>query len=65
MLRPGEKNELEDGFAEGEASLLLEGLKPTAFGLSLKDRVLSGEISLEQADAELRARYIPAASKIA
>jgi hypothetical protein len=56
MLRPGEKNELEDGFAEGEASLLLEGLKPTAFGLSLKDRVLSGEISLEQADAELRAR---------
>ena len=65
MLVPDEKEKLEHGFAEGEASLLLEGLKPTAFGLSLKQRVLGGEISIEQADAELCAHYMPAASKIA
>jgi hypothetical protein len=65
MLKPGEKEELEQGFAESEASLLLEGLRPTSFGQSLRERVLAGEISLEQADAELRARYIPAAAKIA
>jgi hypothetical protein len=65
MLKPGQKDELEQGFAEGEASLVLEGLKPTSFGQSLRERVLSGEISLEQADAELRAHYIPAAAKIA
>jgi hypothetical protein len=65
MLSADEKAKLERGFAEGEASLLLEGFRPTPFGMSLKERVLSGEISLEQADAELRAQYIPAASKIA
>lgn len=65
MLSADEKKKLERGFAEGEASLRLEGLEPTSFGESLKQRVLAGEISIEQADAELRARYIPAASKIA
>ncbi|MGA2887389.1 MAG: antitoxin VbhA family protein [Terracidiphilus sp.] len=65
MLQPEEKEKLERGFAEGEASLLLEGLKPTSFGLSLKDRVLAGMISIEQAEAELCAHYtaaMPAAS---
>jgi len=65
MLSADEREKLERGFAEGEASLLLEGFRPTSFGMSLKERVLAGEISLEQADAELRAQYIPAASKIA
>ena len=65
MLSADEKEKLERGFAEGEASLLLEGLKPTTFGLSLKERVLAGEISIEQAQAELSAHYIPAASRIA
>jgi len=65
MLSADEKGKLERGFAEGEASLRLEGLEPTSFGLSLKERVLSGEISIEQADAELRAHYVPAASRIA
>lgn len=65
MLSADEKEKLERGFAEGEASLLLEGLKPTAFGLSLKERVLAGEISLEQAEAELRAHYTPAVARIA
>jgi hypothetical protein len=36
----------------------LEGLKPTTFGLSLKERILAGEISIEQAQAELSAHYI-------
>jgi hypothetical protein len=65
MLSADEKKKLELGFAEGEASLRLEGLEPTSFGESLKRRVLAGEISIEQADAELRAHYVPAASKIA
>jgi len=65
MLQPDEKDKLERGFAEGEASLMLEGLKPTPFGQSLKERVLAGAISIEQAEAELRAHYIPAVSRIA
>ncbi|MGA2086140.1 MAG: antitoxin VbhA family protein [Terracidiphilus sp.] len=65
MLPPDEKEKLEPGFAEGEASLFLEGLKPTSFGLSLKERVLAGEISIEQAEAELCAHFMPAVSRIA
>jgi len=65
MLQPDEKEKLERGFAEGEANLFLEGLKPTSFGLSLKERVLAGEISIEQADAELRATYFAVATRIA
>jgi hypothetical protein len=66
MLQPDEKEKLERGFAEGEASLFLEGLAPTPFGKSLKQRVLEGKITLEQAEDELCAHYIPAAvSRIA
>jgi hypothetical protein len=65
MLSADEKRKLERGFAEGEASLLLEGLTPTSIGLSIKKRVLAGEISIEQADAELRAHYTAAVSRIA
>jgi hypothetical protein len=65
MLSADEESKLKRGFVEGEASLLLEGLKPTAFGMSLKKRVLAGEISIEQAEAELRAHYTPAVSRIA
>jgi len=65
MLQPDEKAKLERGFADGEASLLLERLKPTSFGFSLKDRVLAGEISIEQAEAELCFHYMPAVSRIA
>jgi hypothetical protein len=65
MLQPDEKEKLERGFAEGEASLRLEGLKPTPFGLSLRDRVLAGEISIEQAEAESCSHYMPAVSRIA
>lgn len=65
MLSADEKEKLGRGFAEGEASLLLEGLKPTAFGLSLRERLLAGEISIDQAEAELSAHYAPAVAKIA
>jgi hypothetical protein len=65
MLSANEREKLERGFAEGEASLRLEGLEPTPFGVALGKRVLAGEISIEQAQAELSAHYVPAASKIA
>ena len=65
MLQPDEKEKLERGFAEGEASLLLEGLRPTPFGQSLKERVLAGEISIEQAEAELLGHYTPEVARIA
>jgi hypothetical protein len=65
MLSADEKEKLERGFAEGEASLRLEGLEPTSFGVSLSKRVLAGEISIDQAEAELHAHYVPAASRIA
>jgi hypothetical protein len=65
MLSADEKEKLEQGFAEGEASLLLEGLKPTSIGYSLKERVLAGEISIEKAEAELRAHHAPAVQRIA
>ena len=61
MLQPDEREKLERGFAEGEASLFLEGLAPTPFGKSLKQRVLDGKITLEQAEDELCAHYIPVA----
>ena len=65
MLQPDEKEKLERGFAEADASLFLEGLKPTSFGMSLKDRVLAGEISIEQAGDELQAHYRPIVTRIA
>jgi hypothetical protein len=45
--------------------LRLEGLTPTPFGESLKERVLAGEISIEQAEAEFRVQYTRAVSRIA
>jgi hypothetical protein len=64
MLSADEKEKLERGFAEGDASLRLEGFEPTPFGISLKERVLAGQISIEQAEAELQAHYVPTASRI-
>jgi hypothetical protein len=65
MLPADEREKLERGFAEGEASLLLEGLEPTSFGQSLKERVLAGEISIRQAEAELSDHYAPTVSRMA
>jgi hypothetical protein len=65
MAKPDRTRNLERAFSEAEASLLLEGLRPTEFGNSLKDRLLSGEINLAEAEAEFRAHYLPADSAVA
>ena len=65
MAKPDRNRDLERAFSEAEASLLLEGIAPTAFGNSLKDRLLSGEISLAQAEEEFRVHYLPADSAVA
>jgi len=65
MLKADERKKLERDFIEAEASLALEGFHPSEFGVSLKTRVLAGDISLEQAQAELLAHYTPVASRIA
>ena len=44
-------------FQEAEGTLLLEGLVPTSFCLSLKDRVINGEITAEQAKRDVLAHY--------
>jgi hypothetical protein len=44
-------------FQEGEGTLLLEGLVPTSFYMSLKDRVIKGEITTEQAKRDVLAHY--------
>ena len=53
MLSADEKEKLEHGFAEAEASLRLEGLTPTENFYSVKGRILAGEISFEQGESEI------------
>jgi hypothetical protein len=65
MLLPEEKAKLEEAFSEAEANVRLEGLEPTPFAQAIKDRVLVGDISLEQAEAELCNHYLPATARIA
>jgi hypothetical protein len=43
--------ELNDLFAEVDASAAIEGLKPSADELAIRERVFSGELALEQARA--------------
>lgn len=42
---------LEDAFAEGEASLRLEGMEPGPAYYAVKQRVLRGEITFDEAVA--------------
>jgi len=53
MLQPDEKEKLERGFAEAEASLFLEGLMPTDNFFAVKARILAGEITFEQGKEEI------------
>ncbi len=53
MLQPEEKEKLERGFAEAEASLRLEGLTPTDNFFAVKSRILAGEITFEQGEKEI------------
>jgi hypothetical protein len=57
MLQPDEKEKLERGFAEAEASLRLEGLKPTENFFAVKARILAGEITFEQGKEEILAYH--------
>ena len=49
------REEMEESFAEAEASLRLEGMDPctSAVYRELKERVLAGEITSKQAKAEV------------
>ncbi|HME59421.1 MAG TPA: antitoxin VbhA family protein [Terracidiphilus sp.] len=57
MLQPDEKEKLEQGFAEAEASLRLEGLTPTDNLYAVKARILAGEITFEQGKQEILAYH--------
>jgi hypothetical protein len=57
MLSADEKEKLERGFAEGEASVRLEGLTPTENFYAVKARVLAGEMTFEQAHEEILAYH--------
>jgi hypothetical protein len=57
MTNFGKAVDLALAFSEAEANLSLEGMRPTPFGLSLKERILHDEIMLEQAEQEFSAHY--------
>jgi hypothetical protein len=57
MLSADEKEKLERGFAEAEASLFLEGLTPSANFFAVKARILAGEITFEQGQEEILAYH--------
>jgi hypothetical protein len=46
---PPSRESLEKSFANAEASLRLEGMTPTPFFFALKEHVLAGEITFDQA----------------
>ena len=64
MLPADEKEKLERGFAEGEASQRLEGIEPGEPYLSVKARILSGEITFEQGLEEIAAYHQQAATAV-
>jgi hypothetical protein len=55
MLSADERLRLEHDFAEAEASVRLEGLKPSANFFAVKARVLAGEITFEQGREDILA----------
>jgi hypothetical protein len=57
MLQPDEKEKLERGFAEGEASQRLEGLEIGEPYWSVKARILAGEITFDQGLEEIAAYH--------
>jgi len=57
MLPADEREKLERGFAEGEASVRLSGLTPSASFFAVKARILAGEISFEQGLEEIAAYH--------
>ncbi|MFZ1086761.1 MAG: antitoxin VbhA family protein [Terracidiphilus sp.] len=53
MLQADEREKLERGFAVAEASLFLEGLRPSENFFAVKARILAGEITFEQGQEEI------------
>jgi len=64
MLPADEREKLERGFAEGEASQLLEGLKLGEPYWTVKARILAGEITFEQGLEEIAAYHQQAATAV-
>lgn len=48
---------IEDAYREAEASLRLEGMEPGPLYYEMKERVIAGEIDVDQAVAELMDEY--------
>jgi hypothetical protein len=65
MLSAEEREKLNYGFAEAEASLRLEGLRPTEHFFAVKDRILAGEISFEEGRQEILAYHRTQSSAVA
>jgi len=57
MLQPDEREKLERGFAEGEASQRLEGLELVEPYWTVKAQVLAGEITFDQGLEEISAYH--------
>ncbi|MGD0736011.1 MAG: antitoxin VbhA family protein [Terracidiphilus sp.] len=57
MLPADEREKLERGFAEGEASQRLEGLDLSEPYWTVKARILAGEITFEQGFEEIAAYH--------
>jgi hypothetical protein len=49
--------ELETAFERAEGTLRLEGLTTTPFFQTVKARVISGDISIDEAKAEIKAHH--------
>jgi hypothetical protein len=64
MLPADEREKLERGFAEGEASVRLSGLTPSANFFEIKARIISGEITFEQGFEEIAAYHRQAAPAV-
>jgi hypothetical protein len=65
VLQPDEKEKLERGFAEGEASQRLEGLELGEPYWTVKARILAGEITFDQGLEEIAAYHRPRVSAVA
>ena len=65
MLQPDEREKLERGFAEGEASQRLEGLEIGEPYWSIKARILAGEMTFDQGLDEISAYHRAKVSAVA
>lgn len=65
MLSADERDRLVRGFTEGEASQRLEGIEPGEPYLTVKTRILAGEITFEQGTEEIAAHHRPRSSAVA